>query len=300
MKVLLIGSTGYIGRAVARALEQADHIVVPLVRSAGEGSSPAPASGDVVVGDLSDTSSLRAAVTPDIDAVVHAGAPLGDWAADTAAVAALLDRLRPGGSFVYISGTWVVGPSAGARVLDEQSPARPIDIVAGREAVERAVLSSSTRGVVVRAGIVHGLGGGIPRLLVDWARERGHGRFVAGATDPSWAAVHVEDLADLVVLAVSQAPRGSLLHAVTEPSVPVIDIGRAADVAAGGDGRAVPWHLEEAEVALGPAFAEALALGQHVSAARARSLGWRPARPGLLEDLRHGSYPAHPSIPRPA
>lgn len=300
MKVLLIGSTGYIGRAVARALEQADHTVVPLVRDAGRPLPPDLSSSDVVIGDLSDTASLRAAVTPDVDAVVHAGAPLGDWAADTSAVTVLLNRIRPGGAFVYVSGTWVVGPSSAGRVLDEQSPTRPIDIVAGREAVENAVLSSSTRGVVVRAGIVHGLGGGIPRLLVDWARERGHGLFVAGATDPSWAAVHLEDLADLVVLAVSQAPRGTVLHAVTEPSVPVVEISRAADVAAGGEGRAVPWHLEEAEVALGPAFAQALALGQHVSAARARSLGWRPARPGLLDDLRRGSYPAHPAIPRPA
>ena len=52
-------------------------------------------------------------MTPDIDAVVHAGAPLGDWAADTKAVTALLDRIRPGGAFVYVSGTWVVGPSDG-------------------------------------------------------------------------------------------------------------------------------------------------------------------------------------------
>ena len=91
-------------------------------------------------------------MTPDIDAVVHAGAPLGDWAADTNAVTALLQRMRPDGAFVYVSGTWVLGPSDGAREFDEQSPTRPIDIVAGREAVEHAVLTSGARGVVVRAG----------------------------------------------------------------------------------------------------------------------------------------------------
>jgi len=52
--------------------------------------------------------------------------------------------------------------------------------------------------------------------------------------------------------------------------------------------------------ALGPAFAEALALVQHVSASRAHALGWRPTRPGLLDDLRRGSHPTHRPVPGPA
>jgi nucleoside-diphosphate-sugar epimerase len=136
--------------------------------------------------------------------------------------------------------------------------------------------------------------------LVDWAREHGHGRFVTGATDPSWAVVHVDDLADLIVLALSQAAGGTILHAVAEASVPAAAVGRAADVAAGGAGRVVPWRVEEASTALGPAFAEALALNQHVSASHARRLGWRPTRPALLDDLREGSYPAPPSVARSA
>lgn len=300
LRILLIGATGYIGSCVARALEAAGHTVVPLVRTAPDGAQAEPGERDTVVGDLTDTATLRAAMTPDIDAVVHAGAPLGDWAADTKAVTALLQRMRPESAFVYVSGTWVVGPSDGTRELDEQSPPRPINIVAGREAVEHAVLTSSARGIVVRAGVVHGHGGGIPRLLVDWAREQGHGRFVTGATDPSWAVVHVDDLADLIVLALSQAAGGTILHAVAEASVPAAAIGRAADVAAGGAGRVVPWRLDEASAALGPAFAEALALNQHVSAAHARRLGWRPTRPALLDDLSEGSYPAPPSVARSA
>ena len=300
LRVLLIGATGYIGSSVAHALDAAGHTVIPLIRTASDGTVAEPGNRDTVVGDLSNPATLRAAMTPDIDAVVHAGAPLGDWAADTNAVTALLQRMRPDGAFVYVSGTWVLGPSDGTREFDEQSPTRPINIVAGREAVEHAVLTSGARGVVVRAGVVHGRGGGIPHLLVDWAREHGHGRFVTGATDPSWAVVHVDDLADLIVLALSQAAGGTILHAVAEASVPAAAVGRAADVAAGGAGRVVPWRVEEASTALGPAFAEALALNQHVSASHARRLGWRPTRPTLLDDLREGSYPAPPSVARSA
>ena len=39
MKILMIGATGYIGGTVARALEQAGHTVVPLVRHAPERAS---------------------------------------------------------------------------------------------------------------------------------------------------------------------------------------------------------------------------------------------------------------------
>jgi len=300
LRVLLIGATGYIGSSVARALEKAGHSVVPLVRETSERGRTEPADRGTVIGDLTDLASLRAAMTPDIDAVVHAGAPLGDWAADTNAVTALLEQIRPDGAFVYISGTWVVGPSDGTRELHEQSPPRPINIVAGREAVEQAVLTGNARGVVVRAGVVHGLGGGIPRLLVGWAREHGHGRYVTGATEPSWAVVHVEDLAELVVLALDRAPGGTIVHAVAESSVPVVEISRAADVAAGGGGRAVPWHVEDATDVLGPEFAEALALDQCVSAARARSLGWHPTRAAVLDDLREGTYAGRRSVARSA
>jgi hypothetical protein len=44
-------------------------------------------------------------------------------------------------------------------------------------------------------------------------------------------------------------------------------------------------------VAAGDYFAEVLLLDQGTEAAKARSeLGWLPSRPGLVEELRQGSY----------
>jgi len=61
-------------------------------------------------------------------------------------------------------------------------------------------------------------------------------------------------------------------------------------VAVGAPG-AVPGSDEEARARLGDYFAEVLLLDQGTAAAKARSeLGWRPSRPGLVDEFRQGSY----------
>ena len=286
MNLLLIGSTGYIGTAVADALEANGHQVVPLVRPSETSTSPRQR-----IGDLADLPSLREAVTDDIDGIVHTSAPLGDWSADTAAVDVLLDALGDDGVFVYLSGTWVLGASQPDAPASESSPPAPIALVAGREKVETSVLGSPRRGIVVRSGIAYGRGGGIPALMRQWAAD-GNARWVNDGTDTdtAWATVHVDDLADLIALAVAEAPGGSLLHAVAGASVNVAAIARAADAAAGGNGTAISWPARDAERALGSEFTEALALTQHVTAGRALELGWSPRRRAIIEEYHQGSY----------
>ncbi len=284
MNLLLIGSTGYIGTAVADALEANGHQVVPLVRASETSTSPHQR-----IGDLADLPSLREAVTDDIDGIVHTASPLGNWSADTAAVDVLLDALGDDGVFVYLSGTWVLGASQPDAPVSESSPPAPIALVAGREKVETSVLGSSRRGIVVRSGIAYGRGGGIPALMRQWAAD-GNARWVNDGTDTAWATVHVDDLADLIALAVAEAPGGSLLHAVAGASVDVAAIARAADAAAGGNGTATSWPARDAEHALGSEFTEALALAQHVTAERALELGWSPRRLAIIEEYHQGSY----------
>ncbi|WP_371648331.1 MULTISPECIES: NAD-dependent epimerase/dehydratase family protein [unclassified Streptomyces] len=287
MKVLVLGSTGYIGSAVVRRLAAEGHQVVHFMKDA----SRPPTEATMVVGDLTDPASLRAAVTDDIDAVVNLATPTGDEAVDTAAVDALTERLRGSGrAFVYTSGVWVLGATGDAAV-DEDAPTNAIAIVGYRPRIEQRVLATGgedVRAVVVRPGIVYGRGGGIPGLMTGWAREHGTGRYV-GSAATRWPMVHVDDLADLFVLAVTKASSGSVLHGVAHEAVPVAALAAAADVAAGGTGRAEPWPLEEAAEAVGGPFAEALGLNQVVSGQRAvTELGWRPSRPSVLTELAGG------------
>ncbi|MFF4344370.1 NAD-dependent epimerase/dehydratase family protein [Kitasatospora sp. NPDC001540] len=287
MKVLVLGSTGYIGSAVVRQLTADGHQVVHFAK---EGRR-LPAGASVRTGDLADPASLRAAVTEDIDAVVNLATPTGDEAVDTAAVDALVERLRgTGRAFVYTSGVWVLG-ATGDTAVDEDAPTDAIAIVGYRPRIEQRVLAAAgndVRAVVVRPGIVHGHGGGIPGLMTGWAREHGAGRYV-GSPATRWPMVHVDDLAELFVLAVTKADAGSLLHGVAHEAVPVAALAAAADLAAGGTGRAEPWPVEQAAEAVGAPFAEALGLHQVVSGRRAvTELGWNPTRPYVLTELTEG------------
>ncbi|MFE3608485.1 NAD-dependent epimerase/dehydratase family protein [Streptomyces goshikiensis] len=287
MKVLVLGSTGYIGSAVARQLMADGHQAVHLVKDA-ERLGPDAASR---VGDLRDPASLRAAVTDDIDAVLNLATPTGEETVDAAAVGALAEGLRgTGRAFVYTSGVWVLG-ATGDTAVGEDAATDAITIVGYRPRIEQRVLAAAAedvRAVVLRPGIVYGHGGGIPGLMTGWAKEHGIGRYV-GSPATRWPMVHVDDLAELFVLALTRAEPGSVLHGVAHEAVPVAALAAAADVAAGGTGRAEPWPLDQAAEAVGAPFAEALALNQVVSGYRAvAELGWRPSRPYVLDELTGG------------
>lgn len=299
MQVLLVGATGYIGSAVARALLDRGHAVVPVLRPGAD--DPATPDGATAPrrADLLDPRSLVAAVTADVDAVVHAGAPLGPGV-DESAVGALLAPLRGSGrAFLYLSGAWVLG-SPGDVEVDEASPPDPLAVVAHRPAVERMVLASAqaVRGLVLRPGVVHGHGGGIPALLVDRARRVGHGQYVGRPT--RWPMVHVDDLALLAALAVEVGVTGSVLHGVAEPAVRTDHLAAAAADAAGLPGAPVgAWSLEEAGLELGRPFAEALAVDLQARADRTRdALGWQPRSEGAVADLAGPSYRLAETVPQ--
>lgn len=290
MRILIVGARGYLGSAVAERLSAAGHQVVELARPGGDRPDD---RYERRIGDLTDPDSLTAAVTPDIDAVINLATPTGDADADAAAVAALTGPLRgTGRAFVYTSGVWVLG-ATGASTADEDTPADPIPIVGYRPGIERQVLATARDGVratVVRPGIVHGRGGGIPALLVDLARKHAAPLIVADAA-VRWPMVHIDDLADLFARVVEQAPAGTLWHGVSQEAVPVRELAAAAGGAAGVAGRPRVWPLDQARKELGALFADALALDQSVGGRRARQeLDWRPRHPDAVADLRDGSY----------
>jgi nucleoside-diphosphate-sugar epimerase len=291
VKVFLTGATGYIGTAVAERLRAAGHQLSGLARS-DEAAAKLDAVGVTPVrGDFTNPAAVASGARSANAAISMA--TTYDPKVDAPAVDAILDALAGSNKpFIYTSGIWVNGDTGGI-VVDETTPPEPVELVAWRKGVEDRVLQAAARGVrsvVIRPAIVYGRGGGIPAGFRDSARTQGAARFV-GSGQNRWPMIHVDDLADLYLLALERAPAGTLLLAASGPAYPVKELAAAASRGAGRSGNTAEWPIEQARAELGSGYADALTLDQQASSRRAEELlGWRPHRPGPLEDLESGSY----------
>lgn len=104
-----------------------------------------------------------------------------------------------------------------------------------------------------------------------------------------WTTVHVDDLAELYVLALDAAAADEYYLGVSGHNPTVLELGEAA--ARGRSWPVVPETTESARGRLGEAFADALLLDQQAGGAHAReALGWSPSRSSLVEEFESGSY----------
>src|SRR5689334_11029463 len=237
MRVFLTGATGYIGSVVAEQLRAAGHEVSGLARTDAAAARLGSQGITAVRGDFSQPATVGSAARG-ADAVISL-ATTYDPSIDGPAIDAILDALTGSNKpFIYTSGIWSHGDTGG-QVVDETSPAKPAPLVAWRQNVEDRVLAAARRGirsVVIRPAIVYGRGGGIPAQFVESARKEGATQFV-GTGENRWPFVHVEDLADLYLLALEKAPAGTLLLGVSGPAYTVREVAAAASRGAGANGR---------------------------------------------------------------
>jgi nucleoside-diphosphate-sugar epimerase len=290
MRVFLTGATGYIGSAVAERLRAAGHQLSALARSDTAAARLSAAGIEPIRGDFADPKSVAAGARA-ADGVISL-ATTYDSGVDGPAIDAILEALAGSNKpFIYTSGIWSHGDTAG-EVVDESSPPKPVPLVAWRQGVEDRVIAAARekiRTIVIRPAIVYGRGGGIPAGFVESARKEGAAQII-GTGENRWPFVHVDDLADLYLLALENAPPGTLLLGVSGEAHPVREVAAAASRGAGANGRIRAWSLEDARKKLG-AYADALVLDQQASGRRAQQLlGWQPHRTDVLEDIERGSY----------
>ena len=293
MEVFLTGATGYIGSAVAQALQKVGHKVSGIARTAEKAKQLEARGVRASLGDILNPDAV-AALAHAADAVIHTANTNDATSAqtDAAVVRAMLKSLAcTGKPFVYTSGVWVLG-STGSNVADENTPVNPTPLVAHRPAIEQEVLgykSQNVRTIVIRPAVVYGRGGGMTAMLTGSARKTGAAQFV-GDGQSRWAYVDVDDLAQLYVLALEKAPAGSLYNAAHGPSHRIGVVAEAASTTAGAKGKTQAIPVEEARKTMGP-FADALVLDQQISSEKAKKeLGWSPRAVSVLDDLKSGSY----------
>ena len=283
MHILLTGGTGFIGSATLRVLQANGHSVLAAVRSEEAAHTVAQAGATPAIGDLTDASWLGALLNA-ADGAIHLATDNSGPAFDSAVLDAVIESFGGTGKpYVHTGGVWVWGSGSDLHESDEQDPPA---ITAWRGPVEDRILSADVRASLVAPAIVYGHGMGIPRVIVDAPRNEDGALHLVGDGSQHWTTVHVEDLAELYVLALEKSPAGETYIGASGVNPTVRELGEAV---VGPDGRVVPESLEETRSRLGEAFADALLVDQQATGAKAKDrLGWNPHRPTILEELRGG------------
>ncbi|MDJ0754316.1 MAG: NAD-dependent epimerase/dehydratase family protein [Ardenticatenaceae bacterium] len=298
MKIFLTGATGYIGGHLAKKLQESGYELIGLARSDRSAQLLEEKNIEVHRGDLQRLEMLKSGAVK-ADAVIHSAMPnpadfsdlseLGRIAIQ--AQAAIIEGLAGQNKiFIATSGTGAYGDT-GEQLVDETSPYASDDSMRLFGIMEEEILkgkSQNVRTMIIRPSIVYGHGGSDPVLkLIQSIQQLGYGYYVEAAQSHV-STVHVDDLANLYLLALERAPVGEVFNAVGE-IVPTKELVASATTAANVNGEMRPLTVDE--VMKQGFIANYLVGNMRVSAEKAKQmLGWRPNRPSILTDLREGSY----------
>ncbi|NDL62375.1 SDR family oxidoreductase [Acerihabitans arboris] len=294
MRVFLTGATGFIGSRIVPELLAAGHQVIGLTRS-DAGAQSLEASGvEVHRGALEDLDSLRAGAAK-TDAVIHTAFDhdFSNFAAncekDRRVITALGSTLKGSGRpLIITSGTGMGDAGSGQPATEDVFNAGHPNPRVASELAGHEMLAAGIDVRVVRLPQVHDtFRQGLISPYIDISREKGVAAYIGDGAN-RWPAAHVLDVAKLYVLALDKGGKGARYHAVAEEGIPVRAIAElvgaglgvpAVSLSAGDAARHFGW------------FAMFAGMDLRASGAWTRAqLGWEPAGPGLIDDLRQMNY----------
>jgi nucleoside-diphosphate-sugar epimerase len=294
MRYFVTGASGWIGSGVTRELLAAGHTVTGLARSDASAARIEALGAEVVRGELTDLDVLRDAAAAS-DGVVHLGFihAFDDFmtsiAIDRATIETFGEALAGDAGKVLVIASGVAGLTPGqvSAEGDEGDPEQP------RIANAHLALSFADRGVkpiLARfAPTVHGSSGdhGFIRVVAEIARRTGVAGYV-GDGSQAWGAVHRDDAAELVRLAIESPDVATRLHAVAEEGVPTKVIAEALGERLGVPAVSIdPDDAMEHFGWMGRFWPYDLRASSDLTRER---YGWQPTRPTLLEDIAAGGY----------
>ncbi|OJD32108.1 3-beta hydroxysteroid dehydrogenase [Diplodia corticola] len=298
-RIFITGGSGFVGSAAIELAISRGYQVHALSRSESSDAKLTKLGAVPVRGDLRAFDVLRQQ-SAQADIVLHyadsffdnvaqdyAGVVRTDKAAVDAMSAGLEGSNKP---FVITSGSLVVA-STGAET-SEDSPLweKPLN---DRILSERHALEQCSKGIKVSAvrlaPFVHGRGAsGVKRVMTMFSNA-GKAMYV-GSGDVVTSAVHVDDAADLYLLAAEKAEAGEAFNAVAE-NVTMRDLAEAI-----GDVLQLPVNsvfYDDAAAQWGEFFARFLSTENWASGKKAADkLGWGPKGRRILDDVKTGSYVA--------
>lgn len=290
MRVFLTGATGFIGSHIVPELLQSGHEVLGLTRSEDGARWLSEAGAQAHRGTLESPESI-ASGAEQADAVLHTAfdhdfARFVENCEKDRRVIEAIGSVLAGSSrpFIITSGTGMgslkSGDVATEDVFDRNNPnPRRLSELTAEEVIQRGVSIA-----VVRLPQVHDTRKqGLVSPLIQIARQSGVSAYI-GDGDNRWPAAHVSDVARLYRLALDHHETGRRWHASAEEGIPLRDIAQVIGDKLGVAVRAISPNDAAAHFGWLAALA---GMDLPASSARTRAaLGWEPAGPGLLEDLR--------------
>ena len=211
--ILVTGGTGFVGPHVVHALRARDLPVRVLVRDPKRGSRAAAWGAELVQGDVTDASTLPAALDG-VDVVVHLVAIIKGSRDD-------FDRVMTQGTHALVTAAKAAGVRrfvlASALGLDERSRGA-VPYFAAKWEMERAVKESGLEHVIYRPSFVFGKDGGVLPTFVRVARFLPVTPVIGPGTQriqPIW----IDDLAEYYVRAVDEPAAANRTFELGGPDV---------------------------------------------------------------------------------
>lgn len=296
-KVFITGATGYIGGTVAMKLVQEGYSVTGLVRSSQAAERLQERGIRPFLGTLDEYEPLQR-ISEQHDIVINAADSDHPYVVTT--ILAALEGT--GKTFIHTSGSSIAGDKAAGEFSEHvfhEEIINPQPEKLARTSIDQMVVQAANRGirsVVICPTLIYGEGAGLHKDsiqvpgMIKLALKKGKACHI-GKGENRWSNVHIDDLADLYVLALNQAPAGSFFFAENgETSMGELasSINRVWKLGT----ETISISLDEAIREWGPEGAHfAFGSNSRVRADKARKwLGWNPVRPSLPEEIEHGYY----------
>ena len=228
MRVFVTGATGFVGKAVIKALRERDHEVVGLVRDVNKGHVLEPLGVTLVVGDMLKPASYEE-VVPTVDAVIHTAqyGVQGRFTrkkfdqveqADVLMTRTLSQAcLAHGKKLLYTSGVFNYGDH-GDEWITEQTPLHPSPLGEAHTKMVEELLplyrEQHLRVILLSPGFVYGPGGLFKQSFYD-TFQKGQLR-IFGKGQNYWSIIHVDDLAAAYALAVESEAYGETYNIIDD------------------------------------------------------------------------------------
>jgi nucleoside-diphosphate-sugar epimerase len=281
MQVLVLGATGAIGFAVARAFRRAGYKVYGLVRSEEKGKRLTLEEIIPIVGTIQDVDSWR----PTLEKVTTVVDTTYDWTNPVGHADIVLNALKEVSQtrrlvYLYTSGTWVYGNNPN-EITTENSTFTAPAMVGWRDPLDHKILAAESATlfpIVIRPTSIYGYG---QSFLAGWFKGAVDGDLeVFGKPTTRLNFIHADDNAALFVRAAERADivKGQIFIG-TGGTESLLDTLTAV-------ARVTGYKGEIKFKAPTDAFSECLAIENVLSSRKAQVLlGWEAKHKGFTDDI---------------